>query len=1147
MKKIYINENSIKSVVNGRLLPQYLFKLVKSHTTSLGDNEIFPSGDEYPFDYILLKERFNEISDVIEELGIQDISEDGLMSELSSLLKECKELETPIRDSLERICENAVNRLFAIPKDIINIKCKLVDKIKFKKSIRLRPESDEDIEYSFEDVQDIEFSKKAIGKRRVIDSLIQGGSYLYANIIGLYASEINKINPRLLQLYRIITAINDYLLFIKKEEMTDDKPMQGSYVETHLGMGGDKTTISAQGLIFPLLLQETIRGMFELFSAHGLPQDTKKAQYVVKKADFVLAEPWDLRLGVGLWKRVFGKIQDTNMIPYMFQSLASLNTDEFYLSMKEILSLTKKGNEIIDNLMASAEHDNGYQQFTNRINDKNLNQSLINDSYFNGAETNGYEVDDETTDGEVIEEDGVNELSHDTYQSAADSAFDKNDTRVSKFRKQAEIEYNKNSHNGNSIHNKFNNEQWITLNNGKKLVIFDQQYKSLKDLYDGVKMGRLLIHARGMNGEVSNDMRYIEPCFSETMKEFYGGDYDDMAQSKSEYYGEEIEPEYPELIFASDDFSWCKDSRNGVFFIESDGFQKSLGNGIIQFPNGKICKYWESDIYDYDDENFKDEPWGVEYGDWYSKDCATVVAVMNLNDTIKEDIYRGTKYQEIETWYRGICGNFNESLNKRQIWLAETPEYAAQYAEECEDGHLYAFDVDMSRYKDFDWYYNAPNWFEPIDGFSDEEQKELMQEGYNGYMFPLDDCTVLVLFDPSLIVNVREIPLSDYLEESNSYNQQENELIIESQESKSIHINKDNKLNESKQFSNVRLVGMCDYMNLYVNNKKVASYNYEDSTAYPFIIYKNQLYIGDKGKAHNSMMRQIPHFRNYEDAILGRIWVSAKSNEFNYALVAFWGTNNTTVDCKPYVLEVAKSLKVNPNKIVVIVGYEGEMNIQTMQEWNGYAHEATEEEQQAQNLHMMNAKDKYDNTSDFRQTRDRKIGEKLSNDKGQEMPFAQYHNLIYQEGKKNKGIFVTEEQYKKLIENIIPIESGVINKDKYQGNLADKEFYYFGDCKNTVDVDKMWNATQMSNFLENSQLINPKHVINKLHNGDRIMPKPLLKAINNPKMQIVCGINEYQKIMFIYLTDNDTHYFFDVMNNNRKTKAYLLQKNNIRN
>ena len=404
MKKIYLRESSISNVLNKRLLPQFLFKMVKTHTTSLGDNSMFPNDDEYPFDYMLLKTRYNEVCDAMEELNLANLNEDELVSELSALVKQCKELEKPVRDSLERICENSINRLFAIPSETINFKCKLVDSIKFKNAIRLRPESDEDIKYTFADVHDIEFSKKAIEKRRFINSLIQGASYLYANVMGLYIEDIDKINRELIPLYRKITIINDYLLFTKEEEMTDDKPMQGSYVETHLGNEDERTTITAQGIIFPLLLQETIKGMFELFSAHGLPKDINKAKYVIKKSDFVLAEPWDLRLGVGLWKKIFGRIQDTNMIPYMFTNLIKQPTEEFADSIREILSSTAKGEEIIDSLMASAEYENGYQQFTNRINARNVDRSLIKDSYFTGAETNGYEIDSDAESNDVIEE-----------------------------------------------------------------------------------------------------------------------------------------------------------------------------------------------------------------------------------------------------------------------------------------------------------------------------------------------------------------------------------------------------------------------------------------------------------------------------------------------------------------------------------------------------------------------------------------------------------------------------------------------------------------------------------------------------------------------------------------------------------------------
>lgn len=404
MKKIYINEGFMPNVVKGRLLPQFLFKLVKTHTTSLGDNEAFPTSDEYPFDYALLKERYNEVCDAIDDIGLESLDEDYLMSELSSLVTKCKELETPVRDALEKVCENALNKLFAIPEESINMTFKLVDRIKFKSPIRMRPESSDSLKYNFKDIADIDLSNKAIGKRRFIDALIQGASYIYANVEGLYIDDIDRINPELPRLYRKIRIINDFLLFTKKEEMSDDKPMQGSYVETHLGIDDAKTTIKAQGIIFPLLFHEAIKGLFELFSAHGLPQDREKAQYIIRKADFVLAEPWDLRLGVGLWRMIFGGVEDTNMIPYMFTSFVKIPTDEFNLSVKEILSNTEKGNEIINALMTDAEYDNGYQQFTNRINARNVDKSLIQDSYFTGAETSGFEIDSEGDEG-VIEED----------------------------------------------------------------------------------------------------------------------------------------------------------------------------------------------------------------------------------------------------------------------------------------------------------------------------------------------------------------------------------------------------------------------------------------------------------------------------------------------------------------------------------------------------------------------------------------------------------------------------------------------------------------------------------------------------------------------------------------------------------------------
>ena len=389
MKKIYLRENSISSVLNKRLLPKFIFDSVKAHETSLGDNTMFPNGGDYPFDYTLLKLRFSDVCDAIEELNLPSLDEDTLVSELSECVKLCRDMERPIRDSLEKICENAVNRLFAIPEDIINLNLQIVDKITFKNLVRLKPESMEDINYTFSDVSDIELYNKAVEKRRFIDSLIQGASYTYSNILGLYVEDIDKINKHLIPLYDKIRVINDYLLFTKKEEMSDKNPMQGSYVEVKLGIGNDgKSSVNAQGIIFPLLLQEAIKGMFELFSSHGLPKDMEKAIFVIKKADFLLAEPWDMRLGRHMWNMVRKSLNDISFdyIPYLFKRLSSLETDKFNFLMKEVLAGTKKGRRIMAFICSKAKEDSEYDKFVDRMDKMKKNKGIITDDYIHPDE-----------------------------------------------------------------------------------------------------------------------------------------------------------------------------------------------------------------------------------------------------------------------------------------------------------------------------------------------------------------------------------------------------------------------------------------------------------------------------------------------------------------------------------------------------------------------------------------------------------------------------------------------------------------------------------------------------------------------------------------------------------------------------------------
>lgn len=378
-------------------LPKFLFKHVAKHQTSLGNNLAFPPETDYPFDYKVLKKRMGEVVDEAQNMFGEDIDVLKAQNLLSQYLIDVQRIEEPIKEQLINVCTSVIGKMFTIPKETIQIECKLVNKIQPKHSFRILPEEFDGDDFSFEDLNEMSDVNKVILKRRFINSLIQGGSYRYAQLSDFYIDEFEKLNLDLPQLYKKIIILNDFLLFNKKENISDKNPKQGAVVEVELGREGEKTIINVQGTNFIFLLNETIRGFFELFASHGLPSDNKKANYIIHKADFLLAEPWDLRMGVGIWDLITKNIEDTKLMPYFFTKLCEKPVDEFNEQIQEILANTKKGEEIVEHLIKESEKEFEMMNIHSFIQDKNNDETLINDSYFSSED-----FDEENYD--IIEE-----------------------------------------------------------------------------------------------------------------------------------------------------------------------------------------------------------------------------------------------------------------------------------------------------------------------------------------------------------------------------------------------------------------------------------------------------------------------------------------------------------------------------------------------------------------------------------------------------------------------------------------------------------------------------------------------------------------------------------------------------------------------
>ena len=141
-----------------------------------------------------------------------------------------------------------------------------------------------------------------------------------------------------------------------------------------------------------------------------------------------------------------------------------------------------------------------------------------------------------------------------------------------------------------------------------------------RSLIDGVKNGTLLVHTRKHD---STDFSYgIEPSAGELLK-----------STESYQNAEEIYGEGPELIFFSDDFSWVmahpSQDYDSIFVEKNKTIQKSLGNGKVQLADGSTVPYERSPIADYESDLYKDEPAGVEQGDWYTNKTQDVAGIVN--------------------------------------------------------------------------------------------------------------------------------------------------------------------------------------------------------------------------------------------------------------------------------------------------------------------------------------------------------------------------------------------------------------------------------------------------------------------------------------------------------------------------------------
>lgn len=286
-------------------------------------------------------------------------------------------IEAANRDALEALAIRASLDETEVPEDWYQIDARLNREPIDVSNFRYEPEQDDDEEddedkkekpqipsFEVEDLtreEEIELEKH---KRNLINAIVQGaakkGHYLFQK--PEIKAELDRIDPRLFPAYLGIMAINDFLYF-SMEQMIEQMSATGGGVAGKVQLddaddveedggeqGGEEmkpdTKIIAEGLIFPILTHEIIKGIKTANARHGLPPDPSIREKVKGQVDLLSNEPMQLRLGPEIIEKIRISLPDE-----MFESSNKglINWFEIQLYQvpaKEFLELI--GNAISD-------------------------------------------------------------------------------------------------------------------------------------------------------------------------------------------------------------------------------------------------------------------------------------------------------------------------------------------------------------------------------------------------------------------------------------------------------------------------------------------------------------------------------------------------------------------------------------------------------------------------------------------------------------------------------------------------------------------------------------------------------------------------------------------------------------------------------
>lgn len=210
-----------------------------------------------------------------------------------------------------------------------------------------------------------EIDQDEVDKRKILNNLMQGEAQNVHSMMHYAKDKIDEIDEDLLHYYTRLLEINrkfDWMDQANLQQMMEQNPEMANAEEVEWeGEEGNETpVIKVRALDLPMLIHETVKGIYELIMANAIPEDPEMAKRIMTETDTLTDEKEDIKFGPfiaadirdfitsHLERKHKSSLDIPNIKEFIYGSLVELNAKEF---VEVIYAILSEDQELADELI----------------------------------------------------------------------------------------------------------------------------------------------------------------------------------------------------------------------------------------------------------------------------------------------------------------------------------------------------------------------------------------------------------------------------------------------------------------------------------------------------------------------------------------------------------------------------------------------------------------------------------------------------------------------------------------------------------------------------------------------------------------------------------------------------------------------------